>query len=114
MSATTGQRAQRILPLVLEVQAARQKRIPTHEVNEVLRELMSRSRPPHSQGRAVKIQYATQVATAPPTFVLWSNLPEEISESYKRYLHNGFRERWGFVGSPIRINLRRKHEEDAA
>lgn len=114
ISATTGQRAQRILPLVLEVQAARQKRIPTHEVNEVLRELMSRSRPPHSQGRAVKIQYATQVATAPPTFVLWSNLPEEISESYKRYLHNGFRERWGFVGSPIRINLRRKHEEDAA
>jgi GTPase len=114
ISANTGQRAQRILPLILEVQAAREKRIPTHEVNEVLRELMGRSRPPHSQGRAVKIQYATQVATAPPTFVLWSNLPEEVPEGYRRYLHNGFREHWGFIGSPIRINLRRKHEEDAA
>ncbi len=114
ISATTGQRAQKILPLILEVEAARQKRIPTHEVNEVLRELMTKSRPPHSQGRAVKVQYATQVSAGPPTFVLWSNLPDAISDSYRRYLHNGFRERWGFIGSPIRINLRRKHEEDAA
>lgn len=114
ISATTGQRAQKILPLIVQVQAARTARIATHEVNEVLRELVGRTRPPHSQGRPVKIQYATQVSTSPPTFVLWCNLPDEIPESYKRYIHNGFRDRWGFVGSPIRLNLRRKHEEDAA
>jgi GTP-binding protein len=112
LSAVTGQRVQRVLPLVLEVEAARTKRIPTHEVNEVVRELVGRSRPPHSQGRAVKILYATQVATRPPNFVLWSNFPDAIHETYLRYLNNGFRARWGFVGSPIRINLRHRREEE--
>ena len=61
-------------------------------------------------GRPVKILYATQVSVHPPTFVLWCNLPEEIPESYLRYIHNGFRDRWGFMGSPLRINLRRRRE----
>ncbi|HUE97112.1 MAG TPA: ribosome biogenesis GTPase Der, partial [Longimicrobiaceae bacterium] len=114
VSALTGQRVQRVLPMVLEVQKARGRRIATHEVNEVLRELTTRARPPHSQGRPVKVLYATQAATHPPTFVLWCNLPEAIPESYLRYLHNGFRDRWGFEGSPIRINLRRRREERSA
>ncbi len=112
LSAVTGQRVQRVLPLVLEVQEARRKRIATHEVNEVVRELVGRSRPPHSQGRAVKILYATQVATRPPNFVLWSNFPDAIHETYLRYLQNGFRARWGFIGSPLRINLRHRREEE--
>jgi GTPase len=114
VSATTGQRAQKILPLVLEVQAERGKRIATHEVNEVVKELTTRAKPPHAQGRAVRILYATQAGTTPPTFVLWSNYPDGIPESYVRYLHNGFRDRWGFRGSPIRIVLRRRHDEEAA
>ncbi len=112
VSAATGQRAQRVLPKVLEVQAERTKRIATHEVNEVVRELVTRARPPHAQGRPVKILYATQAATKPPTFVLWSNYPDGIPDTYVRYLHNGFRDRWGFVGSPIRLSLRRRHEEE--
>jgi GTP-binding protein len=112
ISASTGQRAQKVLPLILEVQEARNRRITTHEVNEVLRELTMRARPPQSQGRPVKINYATQVSIAPPTFVLWCNLPEAVPDSYVRYLQNGFRDRWGFRGAPIRIILRRKHEED--
>ncbi len=112
ISALTGQRVTRILPRILEVQETRTKRIPTHEVNEVLRELVARSKPPHAQGRPVKFLYGTQAAIAPPTFVLWVNLPEEVPDSYVRYLHNGFRDRWGFVGAPIRINLRRRREED--
>jgi GTP-binding protein len=111
LSALTGQRVQRILPLLLEVQAARTSRVPTHEVNEVVKELTSRTRPPHSQGRPVKLLYATQVSTAPPHFVIWSNLPDAVPENYLRYLQNGFRERWGFRGSPIRISLRRRNEE---
>ena len=113
VSALSGQRVQRVLPLLLEVQAARTKRIPTHEVNEVIRELVGHARPPHAQGRAVKLLYATQVSIAPPTFVIWSNLPDAIPESYVRYLHNGFRDRWGFRGAPIRIQLRRRREEGA-
>ena len=114
VSALKGQRVQRILPMILEVQEARGTRKPTHEVNEVLRDLTAKARPPHSQGRPVKILYATQVAVHPPTFVLWCNLPEAIPESYLRYIHNGFRDRWGFMGSPLRINLRRRHEEPDA
>jgi GTPase len=111
ISAVTGQRVQRLLPQILEIQAERNRRIPTHEVNEVLRELTSRARPPHAQGRPVKLLYATQVSVAPPTIVIWCNIPDAVPESYVRYLHNGFRDRWGFVGSPIRINLRRRNEE---
>ena len=111
-SATTGQRIQRVLPMVMEVQAAREKRIPTHEVNEVIRELTARAKPPHSRGRAVKILYATQAAINPPTFILWCNYPREVPESYVRYLHNGFRDRWSFEGAPVRIVLRRRREEE--
>jgi len=111
VSATTGQRVQRLLPMILEVQEARTRRIPTHEVNEALRDLAGRSRPPHSQGRPVKLLYATQVSVAPPTIVVWSNLPDAIPENYIRYLQNGFRDRWGFLGSPIRISFRSRQEE---
>ena len=54
----------------------------------------------------MKLRYATQVSVAPPTFVLFANLPKEVPEHYIRYIHNGFRERWGFLGSPLRIQLR--------
>jgi GTPase len=111
-SALTGQRVQKVLELVLEVEAEREKRIPTHEVNEVLKELTSRARPPQHQGHPVKFYYATQVAVRPPTMVLWSNLPEAVPESYVRFLHNGMRAKWGFLGSPLRINLRRRGEEE--
>lgn len=106
LSALTGQRVRKSLDMLLEVAAERERRIPTHEVNEVLENLVERQPPPHSRGRPVRVRYGTQVDTAPPTFVLFSNLPREIPDHYIRYLHNGFRRAWGFVGSPIRIRLR--------
>lgn len=105
-SALTGQRVHKALDLILEVQDQRTRRIETHEVNEALAELVRRQPPPHSRGRPVKLRYATQVAVEPPTFLLFSNLPREIPDHYVRYLMNGFRERWSFMGSPIRIQLR--------
>ena len=105
-SALTGQRVHKALDLVLEVQEQRTRRVDTHEVNEALAELVRHQPPPHSRGRPVKVRYGTQVAVEPPTFLLFSNLPHEIPDHYIRYLHNGFRERWGFMGSPIRIQLR--------
>jgi GTP-binding protein len=105
-SAKTGQRVHKVLDIVIEAHGQRTRRIDTHEVNEVLAELMRRQPPPHSRGRPVKLRYGTQVSVEPPNFVLFSNLPREIPDHYIRFIMNGFRDRWGFMGSPIRIQIR--------
>ena len=107
-SAVTGQRVSRILDVILQVDADRHKRVATHEVNEVLQSLLARRQPPQAAGREVKLNYATQVETAPPAIAVFGNEPALLQEHYVRYLHNGFREAWGFIGSPLRIVLRRK------
>ena len=112
-SALTGLRVQRVMDLILEVAEARSRRVSTHEVNDVMAELTSHARPPHAQGRSVRFLYATQAATEPPTFVLFCNHPDAVPESYLRYLQNGFRKRWGFSGAPLRLNLRRRGEDEA-
>ncbi len=111
-STLTGQRVQRVLPMVLEVEEQRNRRISTHEVNDVMRELVARARPPAHHGHPVKFLYGTQVAVRPPNFVLFSNSPEGVAESYQRYLVNGFRAAWGFNGVPLRITLRRRGDEE--
>jgi GTPase len=112
VSALTGQRVRRTLELILEVAEERTRRIPTHEVNEVLAKLVRHQPPPHSRGRQVKLRYATQADTSPPTFVVFSNLPREVPEHYIRYLRNGFRRAWRFRGVPIRIRLRSSGSRD--
>jgi GTP-binding protein len=107
-SAKTGQRVSRVLDMILEVAAERTKRITTSEVNDRLGELVARLQPPQAAGREVKLMYATQVDVAPPTFAVFGNHPDLVQEHYLRYLHNGFRESWGFRGNPVRIVLRRK------
>jgi GTP-binding protein len=106
ISALTGQRVRKTLDLVLQVQQERHRRIDTNEVNDALREIVARQPPPHHRGRPVKLRYATQVRTAPPTFVVFSNFPHAVPDHYVRYLHNSFRDRWTFAGTPIRIHLR--------
>jgi GTP-binding protein len=105
-SALSGQRVRKCLDLVLEVEAERGRRIDTHEVNEVLERLVQRQPPPHFRGRRVKVKYGTQVSTSPPTFAIFSNYPKEIPDHYIRYLHNGLREAWTFMGTPLRLRLR--------
>jgi GTP-binding protein len=107
-SAKTGLRVSKVLDVVLQVQAERLRRIPTSQVNDALEALLARRQPPQAAGREVKLNYATQVEVAPPTFAIFGNHPEAIPEHYVRFLHNGFRERWGFLGAPVRIVLRRK------
>jgi GTP-binding protein len=107
-SALTGQRVQRVLDLLLRVSEEREKRVQTHEVNQRLGELIARRQPPQAAGHEVRLNYATQVETAPPTIAVFGNHPELVQEHYVRYLHNGFRESWGFTGNPLRIVLRRK------
>jgi GTPase len=95
----------------VQVAEERRRRIATHEVNEVLRELAERQAPPHHRGAPVKLLYATQADVTPPTFVIFTNIPKAIPDNYARYLHNGFRERWGFEGVPLRLRFRGRREE---
>lgn len=108
ISAKTGQRVQRLMDVIMEVDAERQKRIGTSEVNTILGELVARRQPPQGGGREVKMNYATQVETAPPMIAVFGNAPDLVQEHYIRYLHNGFREAWGFTGNPLRVVMRRK------
>jgi GTP-binding protein len=107
-SALTGQRISKILELILEVEKERLKRISTSEVNDKLQELLARRQPPQAAGHEIKLNYATQVEVAPPTIAVFGNNPDMLQEHYVRYLHNGFREFWGFTGNPLRILLKRK------
>ena len=107
-SAKTGKRVRKALDLALEVEENRHRRIPTPEVNEVLRELLERRQPPQGPGGDVRIYYATQAGTAPPLFVLFCNRPAELKQHYVRYLENRFRETWNFEGVPVRMKVRER------
>lgn len=106
-SALTGLRIRKTLDLVLEVAERRRQHIGTAEVNEAVESAARRQPPPHARGRPVRLKYATQARTAPPTFIVFSNLPDEIPEHYRRYVVNSLRARWDFRGVPIRLRLRK-------
>jgi GTP-binding protein len=108
VSARTGQRVRKVLELIVEVAESRELRVPTAEVNKVLAGLVERNAPPQKPGEEVKLLYASQVGTAPPTLAIVSNRPEEVPESYQRYLVHGFREVWPFPGSPLRLKFTRR------
>jgi GTP-binding protein len=108
VSALTGQRVRKVLDLILQVAEGREVRVPTAEVNKVLADLIERNAPPQKPGEEVKLLYATQIGTAPPTLAIVSNRPEEVPESYQRYLAHGFREAWPFTGSPLRLKFTRR------
>jgi GTP-binding protein len=108
LSALSGQRVAKLLSVILDVDNERKKRITTSQVNTTLEALVARRQPPQASGREVKLNYATQVETAPPTIAVFGNNPDLVQEHYIRYLHNGFREAWGFKGNPLRVVMRRK------
>ena len=113
-SALTGQRVTKVLDLIQHVDEESRKRISTSQVNERLSELLARRQPDQAAGREVKLNYATQVSVAPPTIAVFGNHPDLVAEHYVRFLHNGFRETYGFTGNPLRILLRRKSGGAAA
>ena len=108
VSALTGQRVRKVLDQIVEVAEGRELRVPTAEVNKVLAELIERNGPPQKPGEEVKLLYASQIGTAPPTLAIVSNRPDEVPESYQRYLAHGFREAWPFQGSPLRLKFTRR------
>jgi len=115
LSAKTGLRAQKVLDAVIEAADARQVRVQTAEVNRVIQELVQRLQPPQAVGGGeVKLLYGSQVGTAPPTFAIVSSRPDRIPESYRRFIVNGLRERFGFRGSPIRLRFTGRRRERSA
>ena len=104
-SALTGQRIRKLIDLILEVADAREVRVPTAEVNKVLQALIEKSAPPQRPGEEVKLLYASQIGTAPPGFAIVTNRPDDVPESYQRFLIHGFRKAWPFHGSPVRLKF---------
>jgi GTP-binding protein len=110
ISATTGERAAKVLETIDAVAEARLKRIPTGELNRFFQTVTAEHPPVSSGRRRVRIMYATQRGVAPPTFVLFTNVATEFHFSYERYLVNRLRETYGLVGTPIRLQVRRREK----
>lgn len=106
ISAKTGQRVGSVLPIALQVAEARKHRMGTSELNQVIRAAYDDIQIPSKNGRPLRIYYATQAETEPPTFVLFVNDPELVHFSYERYLENRIREHYAFTGTPIRLVFR--------
>ena len=106
ISAKTGLRVEEVLPLALRVQEERLVRIPTAEVNRIVREAVDRQAPPTKAGKRLKIYYASQVRTDPPTFLFHVNDTNLVHFSYERYLENQIRKAYGFLGTPLRLSFR--------
>ncbi|MFQ5427580.1 MAG: ribosome biogenesis GTPase Der [Thermodesulfobacteriota bacterium] len=109
VSALTGQRTDRILPLAEDVLAEAGKKITTSRLNSALREITGAHRPPLYRNKAVKFYYATQLGSAPPAFIIFVNKPEGIADSYKRYLTKSLRAALELNQVPLRIVFRRRH-----
>ena len=108
LSALTGERTPRLLELIDKVAGARRLRVKTPELNRFIAEVTARNPPVSPGSKHVRILYAAQTSVAPPTFVLFTNVATTFHFSYQRYLVNQLRERFGFVGTPVRLQVRRR------
>jgi GTP-binding protein len=113
VSASTGERAPKLLEEIDRVAASRRTRVKTHQLNTLV-EKIAATHPPQSPGRRhVRILYAAQTSVAPPTFVFFTNVATSFHFSYERYLVNQLREAFGFDGTPIRIQVRSRRRKPA-
>ena len=108
----TGKRVHKILELVDFVAEQHYRKVQTSELNRLINEALLLNPPPGAGKKKLKVYYATQVKTGPPTFVLFVNDVELMHFSYLRYLENNFRQAFGFEGSPIRFVLRRRESKE--
>ncbi len=106
VSAKTRQRVASVLDTALRVREELRKRVPTAELNDLLREAVAQHPPATKGKRTLKFYYATQVGIIPPTFVFFVNHKELVHFSYERYLENQIREKWNLTGAPIRLIFR--------
>ena len=107
LSAKTGVGVEKLLPAVFKIYDLWNSRISTGNLNRWLAEACERHPAPLARGRRIRLRYITQAKSRPPTFVIFVNIPEELPESYSRYLVNSLREAFNLPGVPVRIRTRR-------
>lgn len=112
VSALTGQRVDKILSLALEVYAQATKRVATGVLNDVITDAIVAVEPPSHNGKKLKVYYVTQSGVCPPTFVFFVNDAKLMHFSYQRYLENTLRKTFEFKGTPIRLVVRNRKEEN--
>ena len=112
ISAKTGQRVDKLFGLINNVAEQNAKRISTSVINEVINEAIAVVQPPTDKGKRLKILYGTQASIKPPTYVIFVNNKELFHFSYQRYLINCFRNNFGLEGTPIRLIIREKGENN--
>jgi GTP-binding protein len=110
ISAKTGQRVDKLFPMIESCLENAKRRISTGLLNDCIREAVTAVEPPSSGGRRLRIYYATQVSTCPPSFVLFVNDAKLMHYSYERYLKNYLRKTFDFAGTPIRMMIRNRNE----
>jgi GTP-binding protein len=110
ISALRGDGVPELLGLVDKVAVEHRKRIATSELNRFYAEVCEVTPPPAKGGRVVRIHYLTQGRVAPPTFIVWANHPDYVEDSYRRFLQNQLRKRYGFKGTPVRLVIKAKAE----
>jgi len=108
ISALERKRVTKVFPLIDGVVSERRKRINTAELNDLLKEIVSRVPPPLYKGKNIKLYYITQSGIGPPEFVVFSNHPDGLKDAYMRYIERALRERFSFSGTPIRIHTRHR------
>ena len=113
ISALTGQRVNKLFDLINSVAEQNALRVKTSVLNQVINEAIAIVQPPSDKGRRLRIYYGTQVATKPPTFVIFVNDKKLFHFSYERYLVNQIRKEFGLVGTPVRIIAREKSDKEA-
>ena len=111
ISALTGKRTLNILEQAKFINEEYHKKVTTGVLNQILAEIVAQNPVPTRKGRAVKLNYGTQISQAPPKFVFFANNPELIHFSYKRYIENKLREYFGFEGCPIDIVFNKKGDK---
>ena len=112
LSALTGQRVDKLFPMIQEVHKQNTSRITTGALNTILADATARVQPPTDKGRRLKIYYMTQASTKPPHFVIFCNDARLFHFSYQRYLENQIREVFGLKGTPVRITIRQKGDKE--
>ena len=106
VSALTGEGLPRLIPGVLCADQAWNRHVPTSELNRFLARALERHAPPAVKGRRVRIRYMTQPKSRPPTFALFGNQLDSLSQSWLRYLQNELRANFDLAGTPLRFSLR--------
>jgi GTP-binding protein len=107
-SAVTKQRIHKAVEMAMLVHENRKRKIPTRKLNDVMLAHIEAYQPPAIKGKYIKIKFVTQLPGQSPKFAFFCNLPQYVSDTYKRYLENKMRESFDLHGVPVTVFMRKK------